>query len=251
MTTLAALIALNLAGLLALFLYVRSRLRRALDAEGLLADLRREVSALVAELNAEADRDVTLIEDRSAELRRLLEDVERRMGVMRREAATRAGERAVLERLDVARAESLARPGAVPTTEPRRSWDPLLTREAGGSDPEARSEKPAGRRAEADARIDEQARGSPRPNESVYAPAHAADSTPEPPRQAGESPAELPFVSFSSVPVKGRPDFREEAISLWRKGFSSDLIAARLGSTIAEVDLVVGIEEERGAEGSR
>lgn len=245
MTTLAVVVALNVTGLLVLFLYVRSRLRRALDAEGLLADLRREVSALVAELNAEADRDVTLIEDRSAELRRLLEDVERRMAVMRREASTRAGERAVLERLDLARAESQARPAAAPTSEPRRSWDPLLARGAVGTDAPPRTVMAERGGFEADARIEAHDGEAPvRP-----APVPAADA--EPRREAGASPAELPFVSFSSTPVKGRSDFREEAISLWRKGFSSDLIAARLGSTIAEVDLVVGLEEERGAEGSR
>ena len=247
MTTLAAVIALNVTGLLALFLYVRTRLRRALDAEGLLADLRREVSALVAELNAEADRDVTLIEDRSAELRRLLEDVERRMAVMRREAATRAGERAVLERLDLARAESRTKPEAAPTNEPRRSWDPLLARGAGVAEPaaDARAATPGRGRVSSDARIEEPAGGSSIP------PGPAPAPEPETPRETVAGPSELPFVSFSSVPVKGRSDFREEAISLWRKGFSSDLIAARLGSTIAEVDLVVGLEEERGAEGAR
>jgi len=245
MTTLAVVIALNVTGLLALFLYVRSRLRRALDAEGLLADLRREVSALVAELNAEADRDVTLIEDRSAELRRLLEDVERRMAVMRRESATRAGERAVLERLDLARAESRAKPEAAPSSEPRRSWDPLLARGDGGAeaDAEGRSARPNRGRPAADERSGKAERGSSGP------PVPAIDR--EPQREAPAGPSELPFVSFSSAPLKGRTDFREEAISLWRKGFSSDLIAARLGSTIAEVDLVVGLEEERGAEGKR
>jgi hypothetical protein len=52
-------------------------------------------------------------------------------------------------------------------------------------------------------------------------------------------------VSFSSAPIRPRQEFREEAIALWRKGFSSDIIAARLGATIAEVDLVVGLEEGR------
>jgi hypothetical protein len=70
-------------------------------------------------------------------------------------------------------------------------------------------------------------------------------------RDGAAAPAELPFVSFSSAPIKSRVDFREQVVSLWRKGFSSDLIAARLGSTIAEVDLAVSLEEERGAEGGR
>ncbi|MBN1242566.1 MAG: hypothetical protein JXA15_07665 [Spirochaetales bacterium] len=238
MTTLAVVLALNVTGLLAVFLYVRARLARVLDAEGLLADLRREVSALVSELNAEADRDVTLIEDRSEALRRLLDDAERRMGAMRREAATRNGERAVLDRLDAARAEAATRAAAASEAGAPSSWDPLLprgAREAVASRPEETRREP------------EPARDRPPATRSAGV---RVDATGAPARSEGASP-ELPFVSFSSAPLKGRPDFREEAISMWRKGFSSDLIAARLGATIAEVDLVVGLEEERGAEGGR
>jgi hypothetical protein len=40
---------------------------------------------------------------------------------------------------------------------------------------------------------------------------------------------------------------REEALELYRRGFSADLIAARTRATVAEIELLVEIEERRAA----
>ena len=40
---------------------------------------------------------------------------------------------------------------------------------------------------------------------------------------------------------------REEALDLYRRGFSADLIAARTGATVAEIELLLEIEERRAA----
>lgn len=55
----------------------------------------------------------------------------------------------------------------------------------------------------------------------------------------------MPFVTFSSNPVEIKSPFRERALEFRKRGFSSDIIAARLGTTIAEIDLVFAIEEQR------
>ncbi|HSV56036.1 MAG TPA: hypothetical protein VLH39_02880, partial [Magnetospirillaceae bacterium] len=57
------LLALNLAGIMLIFLYVRGRVRKALELEGLLARLRGEVGRLVQDLNQTTERNITLLED--------------------------------------------------------------------------------------------------------------------------------------------------------------------------------------------
>ncbi|HET7839870.1 MAG TPA: hypothetical protein VFL04_08920, partial [Rectinemataceae bacterium] len=44
-----------------------------------------------------------------------------------------------------------------------------------------------------------------------------------------------------------RPSRNEEAFALHRKGFSADIIAAKLGATVAEIELLVEMEERRQA----
>jgi hypothetical protein len=50
----------------------------------------------------------------------------------------------------------------------------------------------------------------------------------------------------SGASISARPA-RTEALDLCRAGFSPETIAARLGLSVAEVELIVGLEERRGA----
>ncbi len=63
----------------------------------------------------------------------------------------------------------------------------------------------------------------------------APESRPTPAVEVAES---------SVIPPKTR---REEALELHRGGFSADLIAARTGATVAEIELLVELEERRSA----
>jgi hypothetical protein len=94
-----------------------------------------------------------------------------------------------------------------------------------------------------------------------------AESRSEPPRPQVETPAPAPrseepitlnlgasaperplpvieLAEGSVVPAKTR---REEAFELYKRGFSADLIAARTGATVAEIELLIEIEERRAA----
>lgn len=53
---------------------------------------------------------------------------------------------------------------------------------------------------------------------------------------------DIAVAENSIIPPKTR---REEALELYRRGFSADLIAARTGATVAEIELLVEIEERR------
>jgi hypothetical protein len=54
-----------------------------------------------------------------------------------------------------------------------------------------------------------------------------------------------PEVMLSDDLILNSKTKREEALELHRSGISADLIAARLGSTVAEIELLVELEERR------
>lgn len=71
----AVLIALQLLGLLAIYLALRRHLDRSGDRSAQLGDVRAQVRDLIAELNGAADRSVTLLEDRIRQADELLREL--------------------------------------------------------------------------------------------------------------------------------------------------------------------------------
>ena len=84
----------------------------------------------------------------------------------------------------------------------------------------------------------------------------------EPPSPAFDAPITLSLGAAAEASGEGRsgPEVlvsddlllssrtkREEALDLHRRGISADLIAARLGATVAEIELLVEMEERRAA----
>jgi hypothetical protein len=55
------------------------------------------------------------------------------------------------------------------------------------------------------------------------------------------------FPEIVAAPASVIPPrtLRERAIELHRSGFSPDIIAARLGATVSEIELLVSLEEGR------
>lgn len=185
MSTLVVLVVIEVLGLAGILFYVRSRLHKALELDGLLESLRKEVRALTIELNETADRNISLVEDRILALRSVLEESDKRLEVVQRELARRDQEGEVYSRLG----------------RPRPAEAPLPSRPA---------------------------------------PAEAQPS--REPIRLDLSRRNPEIASQSVIPPKSK---REEALELWAKGFSADIIAARLGSTVAEIDLLISLEEER------
>jgi hypothetical protein len=75
------------------FFFFRRYIERKTAARELLADYRTEVHRLIAEIDAAADRDSLLVEERIKTLRSILDDTDRRISVYMRELQrSRAGE---------------------------------------------------------------------------------------------------------------------------------------------------------------
>lgn len=265
-STIAILVALDLLGLGVVWLYVRSRLRKALELDSLLLNIRKEVGILTTELNQTTDRNISLVEDRMEALRSLLDEADRRMGVIRKEVETRAVERDVYSRL------GRPHPAPVSTYPTPRSQPPLPGLETAPSYTGPDREPPSGRLPASKA--------APR------------DAVAEVPSGAGCQAADLGRLAYGTAGARGQGDYlageprdgggnlpasgtaaegpirldlprrtvevlraqesvipprslREQALDLYSQGFSADIIAARLGTTVAEMDLLISLEEER------
>jgi hypothetical protein len=56
-----------------------------------------------------------------------------------------------------------------------------------------------------------------------------------------------PRIVRSATPIVPKPPpFAEQVAGLYRSGFSPDLIAARLGAALSEVELAIALAEHRG-----
>jgi hypothetical protein len=204
MSTLAGILLLaagEVAGFFAIWFLLKARIRRYLELDELLAGVREEARSLVTELNATADRNVSLVEDRIASLRELLSEVDKRLGIARRELENREVEKEVYARL------SQRRP-IVPSSQPST---------------------PA------------HERPHERPHERAQEPIPLTLGGSE----GASEPIAMPEIRVAAEPVKALKNRRESAVDLHRKGFSAEIIAARLGATVAEIELLVEMEEHR------
>lgn len=250
-STIAILVALDLLGLGAIWLYVKSRLRKALELDSLLLNIRKEVGILTTELNQTTDRNISLVEDRMEALRSLLDEADRRMGVIRKEVATKAVEREVYSRLGrphpasapAADSAAASAPASVSAYQAQRSQPPLPGLEAAPSYAEnPRNPERAARPSPATASVNQDAGAQ----ERLAAGTQAAElgRTAEGPIRLDlpRRPVEVLQARESVIPPKS---LREQALDLYSRGFSADIIAARLGTTVAEMDLLISLEEER------
>ena len=71
------------------YFVLRRVLLRIVDPRAILRELRSEVDALLVELNQATERNISLIEDRIRNLSDKLREADKRIGILRREAARR------------------------------------------------------------------------------------------------------------------------------------------------------------------
>jgi hypothetical protein len=242
MVQFSLLLAVNLAALGLLFLYVRHRVNKALEMDGFMESLRKEVGELVRDLNQTTDRNITLVEDSIRSLKEASAEADRRVTVLKREAERRSTESTVYDRLGRLREGKPA---------PARSEGPALSLDFETEQPSARTayvqsanERTAVEQSAAGSPATEtHSAGKPEPArraESISPDVVSGDTVPR------EEMSSVPFVSFSSSPIRPKPPVRDEVLSLSRQGISSELIAAKLGITVAEVELIVSLEEQKG-----
>jgi len=170
-----------------LIVWTRVRVRRSLGSEEELDRIRREIGSLIIELDASADRNITVLEDRLTTLKDMISESDKRIAILSNDRGKRQPEPAVYDRL--------------------------------------------GRKA----------LHQPRPEDINQIESETNDSAAKRTVEAQE----IPFIRFSEKPLSIEEPFADKVLSLSRKGFSSDIIAARLGATITEVEMVLSMERER------
>ncbi len=221
---------LDIAGIVLVWFLLRRRIRKTLEIDGLLAEARKEARLLTIEINETTERNITLIEDRLGALRELLAEADRRMGVMRRETGRRQAETEVYSRLGKRLPVASASPQPGPERELAASSATARPRMEAPAASEPRVIQP-----ELEIGGEEGAR---------EASAEAMRNEPVP-LSLGPRIPEILSAPTSVIPPRS---LHERAIELHRSGFSADIIAARLGATISEIELLVSLEEGRGGQ---
>ena len=77
--------ALAIAGYFIVYLILKARLNKSVDPKAILESIREEMDRIIVELNSTTDRNITLLEDRVQSLNALLEQADKRIGILRRE----------------------------------------------------------------------------------------------------------------------------------------------------------------------
>jgi len=230
--------ALSLVLWAASFIYFRLYLSRRTGARNVLAEMRDEVDKLVSEIDSATDRDVTLVEDRMKSLRALLDETDKRLGTMRREAERRGSEEKAYAEIGRRGRTQAGRQdyGDYPPAEATAMTVPAGPASMGATLPQGSPQV---------AQVSELPDTEPNPAGPVPTASPAPQSAFQPapqPTPAGTYEPGRPRFSVSAKPVEPKPaPFSERVLELHRAGFSEDLIAKRLGTTIGEVDLAIAL----------
>ena len=77
--------ALAIAGYFIVYLILKAKLNKSVDPKAILESIREEVDRIIVELNSTTDRNITLMEDKVQSLSTLLEQADKKIGILRRE----------------------------------------------------------------------------------------------------------------------------------------------------------------------
>lgn len=78
-------LAISLVAIATAVIVIRRMIDRRADSAAVMDEIRREVGAILTEMNQTTERNIELIEDRVARLQELIEQADRRLGTLRRE----------------------------------------------------------------------------------------------------------------------------------------------------------------------
>jgi hypothetical protein len=215
------------------FICLLAYLRRRTGAKRILEDFEEEVNRLIASIDAAADRDITLLEDRSAAVKALLETLDRRIATYAREQDRRAKQESAYAALG------------------RGLRSTLAVNQATSAEPDA----PAAGAPAAGAPADDNPAGGHFADNGIANGNLADDSpgavggsatTPGLARVAGpvEPPQEETPPPSPTRPAG--PSLAEQARELHRNGFSPETIAIRLDATLAEINLALALPDRPG-----
>ncbi len=204
------------------FLFFFLFFRRRTTPERILGDLRVEVDKLIAEIDAATDRDATLVEDRIRSLREILADTDRRISTYARERDRKTEAERLYEELGRRPRPTVA--AAPPSQVPSLRADvstPAQVMSGQGAAPGA---------------VPESAPGA--------APESAHEAEPQAAPQATSARSATVRHGAEFVGSHGAP-LSERVLELHRAGFSAELIASRLGTTVGEAELVIALAQRK------
>ncbi len=215
-------VGVNCVVLFFMYKFLNARLDRRIATGEVLDEIKREVGAIITELNETTDRNIELFETRVVQLKETIEQADRRLGLLKREN----------EKNSIS-GEFQSRIGS--KSEKSTSESPDSERSGSHGDSLAHENTTKG----------QSATGNPASTPSVRyeqaARPHAKRGTDDPVRGAPTQPQSGGRVK----PVRERPN-RERILDFHRQGFASAVIAQKTGSTIGEVELVISLMQRRG-----
>jgi len=220
------------------FFFLRWYISQRTDASRLLEEYRDEVHRLISEIDAATDRDSQLVEERIKNLRKLLDDTDKRISVYTRELQRSRNSEAIYKNLGRGIREAL---DSIPTGSPAAPASPQETPSL------VKTESPA---------VPEASSAEASPVETAAVP--AKKTTPAKKASSGET-AELPFDEEKSHqtgggkrqkkrktankhPPAARPErsgIKMQIAQMALQGLSPSEIASSLKISLAEVDLAL------------
>lgn len=191
------------------FLFFR-KLKTTYNPESLLINIRDEVNKLLIEINREADRDITIIEERTKQLKNLIEEADKKI-VLNNEIIQKSNvEKEVLNQLNQYSSigknsnqkESIEKPYSLLNEYKKNSsMDSSLM--------ESKQEEE---------------------NLDLFNTTEKALTKEEP-----------IHITFSSDPIVPKLNIKQEIIRMAKEGLSSEIIATKLNVSVREVELIIDI----------
>ena len=82
MITLAIVSALNISGLFLIYYLVRREIKRTVNPRDILNSIEADINSVLTELNQTTDRNVTIIEDTTEHLKKVIEEADKRIRIL-------------------------------------------------------------------------------------------------------------------------------------------------------------------------
>ena len=255
MTGLLVSVGIQLVFCVVVVIWLRYQTRRHFSSNATIDSVRQEVNSLLVELDASAERNINIIEDRIQQLRAATAEADRKLAVLLQETRNRQLEGGVYNRLGQLHGRSTQdgapaangpaeRPVTSQSAADRSAQQPAAPRSAAPRSAAPRSAAPYsfGQNLSADGRS---------PNQATDLPAVEAVAA-RLPNAVGRDTSDgeaVPFIHLSGNTIQTEASFVDRGLDLHKRGFSPDIIAAKTRATVAEVDIVVSMDKLRNGGG--
>lgn len=203
---------------LALWLIFFIRFKKTFSPHVLLGDLKAEVDKLLIEINRTADQDITLVESRVADLKKLIEQADRRLLLLERTENSRQRERRIMEKLSSPN---------VPQNKSAREKK-VDTDSAVQLSIDFESYRVP--RSEADEPI----------NLSSLESVSSSDGA-APVRQVPDEPQIVYSADAVNADSRQNVPLKDRVVRMYAEGFSADIICERLKLSLTEVQLIIDL----------